>query len=141
MSTNILCSDLVFIIPDATLYHFGVLTSVVHNAWMRVVCGRLKSDYRYSKDIVYNNFPWPSPTGSQRKAIEATAQAVLDARAKFPDSSLAALYDDLTMPAELRHAHHLNDHAVMDAYGFPKTISEGEIVADLFRHYRALAEK
>ena len=108
------------IIPDATLYHFGVLTSNVHMAWMRVVCGRLKSDYRYSKDIVYNNFPWPEPSTQQRQKIEQTAQAILDARALYPDSSLADLYDELTMPPELRKAHHQNDMAVMQAYGFTK---------------------
>ena len=117
---NIFCSNLVKIIPDATLYHFGVLTSNVHMAWMRVVCGRLKSDYRYSKDIVYNNFPWPEPSTQQRQKIEQTAQAILDARALYPDSSLADLYDELTMPPELRKAHHQNDMAVMQAYGFTK---------------------
>ncbi len=125
-------------LPSATLYHFGVLTSLVHNAWMRVVCGRLKSDYRYSKDVVYNNFPWPEATEEQRKRIEETAQGILDARAKYPDSSLADLYDPLVMPAELRKAHHDNDHAVMDAYGYPRDLAESDIVADLFQRYRKL---
>ena len=109
-----MCSNAVHIIPDATLYHFGVLTSSVHMAWTRVVCGRLKSDYRYSKDIVYNNFPWPEPTEAQRERIGRTTQAILDARAGYPDSSLADLYDPLTMPADLRQAHADNDRAVAE---------------------------
>ena len=119
LTPDILTSDAVQIIPNATLYHFGVLTSNVHNAWMRVTCGRMKSDYRYGGDLVYNNFPWPNPTDEQRAKIEQTAQAILDARAKYPDSSLADLYDELTMPIELRKAHQDNDRAVMQAYGFP----------------------
>ena len=97
-----IASDLVFLIPDAGLYEFGVLMSNVHNAWMRVVAGRLKSDYRYSKDIVYNNFPWCNPTAEQKEKIEQTAQSILDVREKFSNSSLADLYDPLIMPAELR---------------------------------------
>ena len=119
LTPDILTSDAVQIIPEATLYHFGVLGSNVHMAWMRAVCGRIKSDYRYSKDVVYNNFPWPNPTDEQRTKIEQTAQAILDARALYPDSSLADLYDELTMPVELRKAHQDNDRAVMQAYGFP----------------------
>ena len=119
MSPDILASDLVFLIPDATLYHFGILESNVHMAWMRAVCGRLKSDYRYSKDVVYNNFPWPNPTDEQKTKIEQTAQAILDARSLYPDSSLADLYDEVTMPVELRKAHQENDRAVMQAYGLP----------------------
>ena len=142
---NIFCSNLVKIIPDATLYHFGVLTSNVHMAWMRVVCGRLKSDYRYSKDIVYNNFPWPEPSTQQRQKIEQTAQAILDARALYPDSSLADLYDELTMPLELRKAHHQNDMAVMQAYGFTKGSeaykSEAACVAELMQRYQKLCEE
>ena len=141
---NILCSNLVKIIPDATLYHFGVLTSNVHMAWMRVVCGRLKSDYRYSKDIVYNNFPWPEPSTQQRQKIEQTAQAILDARALYPDSSLADLYDELTMPPELRKAHHQNDMAVMQAYGFTKGSeaykSEAACVVGLMKLYQKKVE-
>lgn len=133
------------IIPDATLYHFGVLTSNVHMAWMRVVCGRLKSDYRYSKDIVYNNFPWPEPSTQQRQKIEQTAQAILDARALYPDSSLADLYDELTMPSELRKAHRQNDMAVMQAYGFTKGSeaykSEAACVAELMQRYQKLCEE
>lgn len=125
-------SDAVHIIPDASLYHFGVLESSVHMAWMRVVCGRLESRYRYSKEIVYNNFPWPKVTEAQRAKIEATAQAILDARRLYPDSSLADLYDDVTMPIELRKAHIANDVAVLEAYGLPKSTAELAIVAHLF---------
>ena len=129
------------IIPDATLYHFGILESNVHMAWMRAVCGRLKSDYRYSKDVVYNNFPWPTPTDEQKAKIEQTAQAILDARAKYTDSSLADLYDELTMPVELRKAHQDNDRAVMAAYGFPiKTMTESQCVAELFKLYQLLTK-
>ena len=125
-------SDAVHIIPDASLYHFGVLESSVHMAWMRVVCGRLKSDYRYSKDIVYNNFPWPKVTEAQKTKIESTAQAILDARRLYPDSSLADLYDDVTMPIALRKAHTANDIAVLEAYGLQKSTAEPAIVAHLF---------
>ena len=138
-------TDLLFIIPDATLYHFGILNSCAHMAWMRAVCGRLKSDYRYSKDIVYNNFPWPNPSEAQKARIEQTAQTILDARALYPDSSLADLYDERTMPIELRKAHQENDKAVMQAYGFdPKDYSyenEAPIVAKLFKMYQQLTEK
>ena len=133
-------TNLVLIIPDATLYHFGILISNVHMAWMRAVCGRLKSDYRYSKDIVYNNFPWPTPTEEQKAKIEQTAQAILDARALYPDSSLADLYDELTMPVELRKAHQDNDRAVMAAYGFEvRTMTESQCVAELFKLYQKLS--
>lgn len=135
-------TNLVTIIPDASLYHFGILTSNVHMAWMRAVCGRLKSDYRYSKDIVYNNFPWPTPTEEQKAKIEQTAQAILDARALYPDSSLADLYDEVTMPVELRKAHQNNDRAVMQAYGFPiKDFTESDCVAKLLEMYKELTEK
>lgn len=140
MSPDMLCSDLVFIVPNATAYHLGVLTSNVHMAWVRAVCGRLKSDYRYSKDIVYNNFPWPAPTEQQKAKIEQTAQAILGARALYPDSSLADLYDELTMPPELRKAHRDNDRAVMDAYGFTKgtaaRTSESACVTELMKLYQ-----
>ncbi|MBO4618887.1 MAG: class I SAM-dependent DNA methyltransferase, partial [Victivallales bacterium] len=132
MTPDVFCSNLVRLIPNATLYHFGVLTSDVHNAWTRVVCGRLKSDYRYSKDIVYNNFPWPEATPEQRERIAATAQAILDARGLYPDSSLADLYDPLIMPDELRKAHRANDSAVRAAYGFPNDLPEADVVARLF---------
>lgn len=142
MTPDIFCSNLVKIVPDATLYHFGILTSNVHMAWMRAVCGRLKSDYRYSKDVVYNNFPWPSPTSEQRTKIEQTAQAVLDARSLYPDSSLADLYDEITMPPELRKAHQDNDRAVMRAYGFkPGEMTESSCVAKLMRMYQKLLEE
>ena len=132
-------TNLVITIPGATLYHFGVLTSAVHMAWVRAVCGRLKSDYRYSKDIVYNNFPWPKPSEAQKAEVEKTAQAILDVREKYPDCSLADLYDELTMPADLRKAHAANDRAVMDAYGFSPKMTEDEIVAELFGLYAKLS--
>lgn len=135
-----LCSDAVHIIPNANLYHFGILTSNAHNSWMRVVAGRLKSDYRYSKDIVYNNFPWPTPTEEQKQKIERTAQAILDARAMYPSSSLADLYDDLTMPMELRKAHQENDKAVLEAYGLSKNTIESDIVTHLMKRYQELTK-
>lgn len=136
---KVIASNLVFLIPNATLYNFGVLTSNVHMAWMRTVCGRLKSDYRYAKDIVYNNFPWCNPTAEQKKKIEETAQAILDARALYPGCSLADLYDELTMPPELRKAHQANDRAVMQAYGFDvKTMTESSCVAELMKMYQKL---
>jgi hypothetical protein len=141
LDSNTIATNLVITIPDATIYHFGVLTSNVHMAWMRAVCGRLKSDYRYSKDIVYNNFPWPSPTDEQRVKIEQTAQAILDARALYPDASLADLYDETAMPPELRKAHQQNDKAVMAAYGFDvKTMTEASCVAELMKLYQKLTE-
>ena len=139
---DILCSNLVKIIPNATVYHLGVLTSNVHMAWMRAVCGRLKSDYRYSKDIVYNNFPWPEPTDAQKEKITQTARGILDARALYPDSSLADLYDEVTMPPELRRAHQNNDRAVMQAYGMPiKGTTESICVAELMKRYQELTSK
>ncbi|MBP5793811.1 MAG: methylase [Spirochaetaceae bacterium] len=127
-------------LPNSSLYHFGVLTSNVHMAWMRAVCGRLKSDYSYSNTIVYNNFPWCNPTDEQKAKIEQTAQAILDARAKYPDSSLADLYDETVMPSELRKAHQENDKAVMQAYGFNLKMTESECVAELFKLYEQLAK-
>lgn len=142
LDKDTIATNLVTIIPDAQLYHFGVLTSNVHMAWMRAVCGRLKSDYRYSKDVVYNNFPWPTPTDTQKTKIEQTAQAILDARALYPDSSLADLYDEITMPPELRKAHQQNDKAVMQAYGFDiKTTTETSCVAELMKMYQQLLKK
>lgn len=142
MTPDVLCSDLVFIIPNASLYHFGILTSNVHMAWMRAVCGRLEMRYRYSKDVVYNNFPWPTPPRNLFDKIEQTAQAILDARALYPDCSLADLYDELTMPPELRKAHQDNDRAVMDAYGFTKgtaaRTSESACVAELMKLYQKM---
>lgn len=136
---EVISSNAVQIIPNAEIYHFGILTSNVHMAWMRVVCGRIKSDYRYSKEIVYNNFPWPTPTAEQKAKIEQTAQAILDARALYPDCSLADLYDEVTMPPELRKAHQQNDKAVMQAYGFwGKLNTETECVAELMKMYQEL---
>lgn len=162
---DIICGNANLIIPNATLYEFGILTSSVHMAWMRAVCGRLKSDYRYSNTIVYNNFPWPftekqtdllAPNGTHEKKaknvsseqirllktkIEQTAQAILDARAKYPDCSLADLYDETVMPPELRKAHQANDRAVMQAYGFNPKMTESECVAELFKMYEKLTQK
>jgi type II restriction/modification system DNA methylase subunit YeeA len=141
LPASTIASDLLFLIPEATLYHFGILTSNVHNAWMRTVCGRLKSDYRYAKDIVYNNFPWPDITDEQKAAIEELAQAVLDARTLFPDSSLADLYDPLTMPPVLLKAHQNLDRAVMKLYGFSvKDTTEASCVAALMERYQELFE-
>ena len=164
LSSEVLAGDKLFQMPNASLYHFGVLTSNVHMAWMRAVCGRLKSDYSYSNTIVYNNFPWPFsekqtdlfvPNGTHQKAknvsseqirvsyqekIQQTAQAILDARAKYPDSSLADLYDETLMPPELRKAHQANDRAVMAAYGFSTKMTESECVAELFKMYESLTK-
>ncbi len=148
MTEEMISSDAVQIVPDATLYHFGILTSNVHMAWMRTVCGRLKSDYRYSKELVYNTFPWPEVSEEQRIKIEKTAQAILDARQLFPTSTMAALYDPNLMPWELSKAHEENDKAVMRAYGFTKVVdgkkrwlSEQECVAELMRRYQNLVRK
>ncbi len=141
LKPGVLCSNQLNMIPFASLYHFGILESNVHMAWMRVVCGRLKSDYRYSKGIVYNNFPWPTPSADQKQKIEQTAQGILDARALYPDSSLADLYDPLTMPPELRKAHTKNDIAVMQAYGFSTKMSEADCVAELMKMYEKLVEE
>ena len=141
MTPDVICSDLVFIIPSAGLYHFGILTSSVHNEWLSVVCGRLGNGYRYSKDIVYNNFPWPTATDADRAKIEATAEAILDARAKYPDSSLADLYDATAMPPDLRRAHSRNDAAVLRLYGLPADAPEPTIVAHLMNLYKGLTAK
>lgn len=142
LSSKIIPGDSIFMIAGTTLYHLGILTSNVHMAWMRAVCGRLKSDYRYSNTVVYNNFPWPTPTDAQKAKIEQTAQAILDARALYPDCSLADLYDETTMPPELRKAHQANDKAVMQAYGFwGKLNSESACVAELMKMYQELTEK
>lgn len=142
LDDSVVPTDSATIIEDASLYHFGVLTSNVHMAWMRTVAGRLKSDYRYSAKIVYNNFPWPDLDEASQAKIAQTAQAILDARALYPDSSLADLYDELTMPIELRKAHQANDKAVMTAYGMTKQINgkatwltESETVGRLFELY------
>ena len=137
MTPDVIASNLVFVIPDADLYHFGVLSSQCHNAWMRVVAGRLKSDYRYGGDLVYNNFIWPQPTDAQRQHIETCAQAVLDARAAHPGATLAQLYDPDKMPANLREAHHALDAAVETAYGVQFGGDEEKITAHLFQLYAA----
>lgn len=139
LNGDVIPTNLVLIIPNATFYYFGILTSGVHMSWMRAVCGRLEMRYRYSKDIVYNNFPWPTPTDAQKAKIEQTAQAILDARALYPDSSLADLYDEVTMPPELRKAHQQNDRAVMEAYDFGKDLTENDIVAELLKMYQQLS--
>ncbi len=141
VNKNVIASNAASFVPNTSLFHFGVLTSNVHMAWMRAVAGRLEMRYRYSVNIVYNNFPWCDPTPEQKQKIESTAQAVLDARALYPDCSLADLYDETTMPPELRKAHQQNDFAVMAAYGFPKNITESECVAELMRMYQRLTEE
>ncbi len=145
---QIISSDAVQIIPNATLYEFGILTSNVHMAWMRTVAGRLEMRYRYSAKIVYNNFPWPEVTDEQKEKISKTAKAILDARALYPDSSLADLYDELTMPKELRRAHQANDKAVMEAYDMTKIVdrkktwlTESETVARLFEMYEEITKQ
>lgn len=142
VSPDVICGDANLLMPNATLYEFGVMSSNVHNAWVRTICGRIKSDYRYSVNIVYNNFPWPNPTGEQKAKIEKTAQQVLGARALYPSSSLADLYDPLIMPKPLLNAHIANDKAVMQAYGLDigKT-SEADCVAFLMKRYQELTEK
>jgi len=141
LSPDVLSSDLVFLIPDAALYHFGILTSNVHMAWMRAVCGRLEMRYRYSKDIVYNNFPWPDVTDEQKAVIEKLAQGVLDARGLYPESSLADLYDERVMPFELLNAHRELDRAVMKLYGFSvRDFAEADCVSALMEMYQKLTE-
>lgn len=138
VSKDVIANANAQMIPNGDLYTFGILNSNVHNAWMRVVCGRMKSDYAYSASIVYNNFPWCNPTAEQRQKIETTAQAILDARAKYPECSLADLYDEVTMPIELRRAHQANDRAVMAAYGFQTTMTESDCVARLLEMYQQI---
>lgn len=141
MPNSVIVSNMLYVVSNASLYMFGIMISNVHMAWMRVVCGRLKSDYRYTP-AVYNNFPWPTPTDAQKSKIEQTAQAILDARALYPDCSLADLYDELTMPPELRKAHQANDKAVMQAYGFwGKLNTESECVEELMKMYQELVGK
>ena len=137
MDKSIIASNKLLIVPDATIYHFGVLTSNVHMGWTRAVCGRLEMRYQYSGANVYNPFPWPDPTDAQKTKIEQTAQAILDARALYPDASLADLYDPVTMPPELLKAHQANDRAVMQAYGMPiKETDEAACVAWLMKLYQ-----
>lgn len=142
LSSEIIASNQIYVVPNASTYHFGVMESNVHMAWMRAVCGRIKSDYRYSNNVVYNNFPWPEVSEAQKAKIEQTAQAILDARALYSDSSLADLYDEVTMPPELRRAHQQNDRAVMEAYGFPvsRDFTESDCVARLFEMYKQLTQ-
>jgi hypothetical protein len=139
MSKKIIAGDTALVLPNAGFYEFGILTSAFHMAWMRYVCGRLKSDYRYSNSIVYNNYPWPTPTEKQKAAVGEAAQGVLDARAKYPDSSMAALYDPDTMPPELVKAHQRLDKAVEKAYGKTFT-NDADRVAHLFYLYQTLTE-
>ena len=141
LSADIIPGDKLFTMQNASLYHFGVLTSNVHMAWMRAVCGRLKSDYSYFNTIVYNNFPWPTITPEQEAEISKTAQAILDARSLYPECSLADLYDEVTMPVELRRAHQANDRAVMKAYGLTVNTSESDTIAHLFHLYEQLTKK
>ena len=141
MPSKVVYTNALFYVDNANIYEFGVMMSNVHMAWMRLVAGRLEMRYRYSNTIVYNTFPWPSPTKEQKERIEKTAQMILDARNLYPDSSLADLYDDLTMPPELRKAHQENDKAVMEAYGFDwRKMTESECVGELMKLYQNLAE-
>ena len=138
---NTIAGNKLFLIPQAGLYEFGIITSNVHMAWMRTVAGRLKSDYSYLKNIVYNDFPWPTPTPEQKAAIEKTAQGILNARNLHPHDSLADLYDEVLMPKELREAHRANDRAVMHAYGFSTKMTEADCVAALMKMYEDLTSK
>ena len=141
LSSDVIANNGTSFIPNATLFHFGILTSNTHMAWMRAICGYFGPSYRYSNKIVYNNFPWPNPTDNQKEKIEKTAQAIINARALYPESSLADLYDELTMPKELRKAHQENDKAVMEAYGFNwRTMSESDCVAELMKMYQELTK-
>ena len=141
MDKDIIVSNSVMTAETDDVYLFGILESNVHMAWVKTLCGRLKSDFRYSPTL-YNSFPWPNPTKDQKEKIEKTAQAILDARSKYPNSSLADLYDELTMPSDLRKAHQLNDIAVMEAYGFNwRKMTESDCVAELMKLYQSLTEK
>ena len=139
-TSDVIASNKLFIIERSSLYHFGVLTSIVHMAWMRIVAGRLGMGYNYSSTIVYNNFPWPNPTDNQKEKIMKTAQEILNARKLYPKSSLTKLYEIENMPLELYNAHNANDKAVMSAYGFRQNMSEEEIVAELFKMYESLTK-
>ena len=142
LDSNTLCSNKLRLMNGANLYHFGVLQSNVHMAWTKTVCGYYGPSYQYSINIVYNNFPWSLPTKEQKEKIEKTAQKILDARLLYPDSTLAELYDPLTMPIELLRAHKENDRAVMEAYGFNvKNMSEEDCVAELMKMYKKLTEE
>jgi hypothetical protein len=148
LTPDIIVNGSALIIPEANLYIFGIMTSNVHMSWMRTVAGRMKSDYQYSANIVYNNFPWPAENAKIKEKIIKSAQAILDARNKYSDSSLSEMYDELTMPVELRKAHQANDRVVMEAYGMIKTVngkktwlSETETVAKLFEMYEKMETK
>ncbi|MBR1729012.1 MAG: hypothetical protein IJ728_05750, partial [Selenomonadaceae bacterium] len=138
IDSKVIVTDAVHIISNAENYHFGILNSIVHNAWMRATAGYLGLSYRYSATIVYNNFVWCKPSDSQRQKIESTAKKILEVRKNFPTSSLADLYDDRTMPIELRKAHQQNDLAVMKAYNFDQSLNESEIVSELMKFYQSL---
>ena len=147
INPDIIINGSALLIPNANLYTFGILISNVHMAWMRTVAGRMKSDYQYSANVVYNNFPWPEVTETQKDKISKTAKAIIDARALYPESSLADLYDELTMPVELRRAHQANDKAVMEAYDMTKIVdgkrtwlTESETVARLFEMYEDITK-
>ena len=133
-----LASNLVTIVPNCSTYHFGVITSSVFMAWMRAVCGRLKSDYRITKDNVYNNFPWPAATDGQKEKISGTAEVILSVRELYPTVTFAQMYSKMILFPDLLKAHRANDAAVLEAYGFPKDASESDIVARLFKMYREL---
>lgn len=141
LDQSVIPTDAARIIENAGTYEFAVLISSLHMVWMRAVCGRLKSDYRYSKDIVYNNFPWPEVTETLRASIAAAGQKILEVRRLYPDSSLADLYDRLAMPLDLRKAHQHNDCLVMKAYGFERELTEQEIVDELLKRYRELVNR
>ena len=142
LDENTIPTNQIQTIPYATIYDFGILMSNVHMSWMRIVAGRLEMRYRYSKDIVYNNFPMPNPTIEQKEKIEKTAQSILDARSLYPNSSLADLYDELIMPPELRKAHQENDKAVMEAYGFDwRKMTETDCVGELMKMYQKLTQQ
>lgn len=138
MNSDVICGSSNQMIPNANLYHFGVLTSIVHMAWVRTTCGRLGTSYSYSNDIVYNNFPWCEPTDEQKLEIEKTAQKILDSRDLYSDSCLADLYNDMLMPPELKKAHEENDKAVMKAYGLKENVTESDCVAFLINKYQEM---
>ncbi len=141
MNSDVICGSSNQMIPNANLYHFGVLTSIVHMAWVRTTCGRLGTSYSYSNDIVYNNFPWCEPTDEQKLEIEKTAQKILDSRDLYSDSCLADLYNDMLMPPELKKAHEENDKAVMKAYGLKENVTESDCVAFLINKYQEMVLK
>jgi len=138
LDDNFICTDSLLMIPDAELWHFGILTSSVHMAWTKTVCGRLKSDYRYSAKLVYNNFVWQKMTRDEYNRLNITAQKILDVRKKYPVASLASLYDEVTMPKDLRDAHRDNDKIVMKIYGFDESMTDEEIAIQLLMRYEEL---